>query len=266
MLGFEYGYAMANPDALVLWEAQFGDFANGAQTIIDEFIASAEVKWNRMNGMVLLLPHGYEGQGPDHSSGRIERYLQLCANLNMVITNVTTAANLFHVLCRQLTWPFRKPLINFSPKGYLRYEGTYSKVDDFIKGGFKEVLDDPFLSDETRKASVKKVLLCSGKLYFELDAYRKQHGMEGVAIVRLEQIYPVPVTQLKSIHEKYGSAIWYFVQEEPLNMGAASFLKLHFTAFSFGILSRKESAACATGFSRIHKAEQEELIKMAFDI
>jgi 2-oxoglutarate dehydrogenase E1 component len=170
VLGFEYGYALASPDSLVLWEAQFGDFANGAQIIIDQFIASTETKWLRMNGIVLLLPHGYEGQGPEHSSARLERFLQLCAELNMVITNVTTSANLFHVLRRQLTWPFRKPLINFSPKANLRHAGSYSPVNEFINGGFKEVIDDPFIKNP---AQVKKVLFCSGKIYFDL-AERQQ--------------------------------------------------------------------------------------------
>src|SRR6185436_1056159 len=158
VLGFEFGYALANPNALVLWEAQFGDFSNGAQTIIDQFIAASEQKWNRMNGVILLLPHGYEGQGPEHSSGRMERFLQLCAELNMVITNVTTSANLFHVLRRQLAWPFRKPLINFSPKANLRHPGSYSHIDEFTQGGFKELIDDGFIKDP---AAVKKVLLCS---------------------------------------------------------------------------------------------------------
>src|SRR6476660_582574 len=144
VLGFEYGYALANPNALVLWEAQFGDFANGAQTVIDQFIAGAEQKWNRMNGVVMLLPHGYEGQGPEHSSARMERFLQMCAELNMVATNITTAGNFFHALRRQLAWQFRKPWINFSPKANLRHPGTYSAVEQFTQGGFKEVIDDSF--------------------------------------------------------------------------------------------------------------------------
>ncbi len=165
VLGFEYGYSMANPNALVIWEAQFGDFCNGAQTMIDQFIAAAETKWQRMNGVVMLLPHGYEGQGPEHSSARMERFLQMCAELNMVITNVTTAANFFHVLRRQMAWPFRKPLINFSPKANLRHPGSYSLVSEFTSGGFKEVIDDDFVKNP---AEVKKVMMCSGKMYFDL--------------------------------------------------------------------------------------------------
>ena len=165
VLGFEYGYAMASPNTLVLWEAQFGDFCNGAQTMIDQFIAAGEQKWQRMNGMVLLLPHGYEGQGPEHSSARMERFLQMCAELNLVVTNITTSSNLFHAFRRQLTWPFRKPLVNFSPKANLRYPGTYSKTAEFTNGSFREVLDDVFVEDASK---VKKVLFCSGKIYFDL--------------------------------------------------------------------------------------------------
>src|SRR5439155_25062892 len=159
MLGFEYGYDMANPNTLVLWEAQFGDFANGAQIIIDQFIVSAETKWLRMNGLVLLLPHGYEGQGPEHSSARMERFLQMCAEHNIVIANITTSANLFHVLRRQLAWPFRKPLVIFSPKANLRHTGSYSQMEEFTNGGFRELIDDPFVKDVQK---VKKVLFCSG--------------------------------------------------------------------------------------------------------
>lgn len=260
VVGFEYGYAMANPNALVLWEAQFGDFANGAQIITDQFICCAEQKWRRMNGLVMLLPHGYEGQGPEHSSGRIERFLQMCAELNMVVTNVTTAANLFHALRRQLAWPFRKPLINFSPKANLRHPGSYSKIEEFTTGGFKETIDD----ESAQEASeVKRVLLCTGKIFFDLHEKREAEKIAAVAIVRLEQIYPLPVEQLKTLHKKYGKAVWYWVQEEPLNMGAASWLRMNLTEINFGIISRPASAATATGYSKVHKEEQAAILKAA---
>src|SRR5882724_7540753 len=199
---------MANPDALVIWEAQFGDFANGAQTITDQFISCSEQKWRRMNGVVLLLPHGYEGQGPEHSSARMERFLQMCAELNMVVTNVTTSANLFHLLRRQLAWPFRKPLINFSPKANLRHPGSYSLMNEFTSGGFKEVIDDETIKDAS---AVKKVLCCSGKMYFDLAERRQKENNPAVAIIRLEQIYPLPQKQLDELYKKYGKAIWYWV-------------------------------------------------------
>ena len=199
VLGFEYGYALANPNALVLWEAQFGDFVNGAQIMIDQFIAAGEQKWNRMNGVTLLLPHGYEGQGPEHSSARMERFLQSCAELNMVIANITTAANFFHALRRQLAWPFRKPLIVFSPKANLRHPGSYSSIEEFTSGGFKEVIDDA--SADTGK--VKKVLFCSGKVYFDLAERQQKESRSDVAIIRLEQIFPLPYKQLEALHKKY---------------------------------------------------------------
>jgi len=263
VLGFEYGYGLANPNALVLWEAQFGDFSNGGQIIIDQFICSAEQKWNRMNGIVMLLPHGYEGQGPEHSSGRMERYLQLCAELNMVITNVTTAANLFHVLRRQLAWPFRKPLIDFSPKANLRHPGSYSQISEFTNGSFKEVIDDPNISDA---AYVKKVLLCSGKLYFDLAEKQQKDKRNDVAIIRLEQLYPLPSKQLDELYKKYYKAIWFWVQEEPLNMGAASFLQMNLKNITYGVISREPSAATATGYAKVHQQEQAEIIDTAFNI
>jgi 2-oxoglutarate dehydrogenase E1 component len=263
VLGFEYGYAMANPNVLVLWEAQFGDFANGAQTIIDQFIVAGEQKWQRRNGLVLLLPHGYEGQGPEHSSGRMERFLQMCAELNIVVTNITTAANFFHCLRRQMTWPFRKPLINFSPKANLRHPGSYSSIDDFTSGGFKEIIDDAFIKDA---AAVKKVLLCSGKIYFDLAEKQKKENKEDVAIIRLEQIYPLPIKQIEVLYKKYPKAIWFWVQEEPLNMGAASFLQMNLKTINYGMISRPASASTATGFGKIHAVEQGELVNTAFKL
>ena len=263
VLGFEYGYAMANPNNLVLWEAQFGDFANGAQVIIDQFVSGAEQKWHRMNGLVLLLPHGYEGQGPEHSSGRMERFLQMCAELNIVVTNITTAANYFHGLRRQLAWPFRKPLINFAPKANLRHPGSFSKIEDFTQGGFNEVIDDASVKDVS---AITKVLLCSGKIYFDLDQKREKDQRKDVAIIRMEQLYPLPLKKLEKLYEKYRKAIWYWVQEEPLNMGAASFLRMNLTSINFGIISRQASASTASGFSKIHKEEQEEILNTAFSI
>src|SRR5580704_9964477 len=264
VLGFEYGYALANPSTLVIWEAQFGDFGNGAQIIIDQFIAAGEQKWQRMNGLVLLLPHGYEGQGPEHSSARIERFLQMCAELNMVVTNITTASNLFHAFRRQLTWPFRKPLINFSPKANLRYPGTYSKMEEFISGGFKEVIDDPYVDNA---GEVKKVLFCTGKVYFDLAERQQKDRRKDVAIIRVEQLYPLPVRQLEDLYKKYShAATWFWVQEEPLNMGAASYLQMNLKSLNYGVISRQPSAATATGYLKVHAQEQAEIIDTAFSI
>ncbi len=263
VLGFEYGYSMANPNALVIWEAQFGDFCNGAQTMIDQFIVAAETKWQRMNGVVMLLPHGYEGQGPEHSSARMERFLQMCAELNIVITNITTAANFFHALRRQLTWSFRKPLINFSPKANLRHPGSYSAASEFTNGRFKEVIDDPFVNDA---AVVKKVLFCSGKIYFDLAERQLKDNRKDVAIVRVEQIHPIPQNQLDELYKKYSKAIWHWIQEEPLNMGAASFLRMNLKNINFFIISRIQSASTATGYAKIHAKEQAEIIDTAFSI
>jgi 2-oxoglutarate dehydrogenase E1 component len=263
VLGFEYGYAMANPNALVLWEAQFGDFGNGAQITIDQFISAGEQKWNRMNGVVLLLPHGYEGQGPEHSSAKVERFLQMCAELNMVVTNITTAGNLFHALRRQLMWPFRKPLIEFSPKANLRHPGSYSNMREFVSGRFTEVMDDPFSNDPIR---VKKVLFCSGKIYFDLAEKQKKEDRLDTAIIRVEQLYPLPLKQLEVLYTKYNRATWFWVQEEPLNMGAASYLQMNLKSINYGVISRQPSAATATGFSKVHAQEQAEIIETAFSI
>jgi 2-oxoglutarate dehydrogenase E1 component len=263
VLGFEYGYALAHPNALVIWEAQFGDFANGAQIIIDQFITSAEQKWQKMNGLVMLLPHGYEGQGPEHSSARLERFLQMSAELNIVVTNITTSANLFHVLRRQLTWPFRKPLVNFSPKANLRHAGSYSQLKEFATGGFREVIDDAYIQDA---ASVKKVLFCSGKVYYDLLEKQQKDGRTDVAIIRLEQLYPLPYTQLEALYQKYAGALWLWVQEEPLNMGAAAYLHMNLKSVSYGTISRQPGAATASGYSKVHAQEQAEIVETAFSI
>jgi 2-oxoglutarate dehydrogenase E1 component len=263
VLGFEYGYAMANPNVLVLWEAQFGDFMNGAQTMIDQFISSGEQKWNRMNGVCMLLPHGYEGQGPEHSSARMERFLQQCAELNMVVTNITTSANFFHALRRQLAWPFRKPLVEFSPKANLRHPGSYSAVKEFLNGGFREVIDDSFVQETSK---VKKVLFCSGKVYFDLAERQQKENRKDTAIIRVEQLYPLPLKQLEELDRKYSKATWFWVQEEPLNMGAAGYLQMNLKSINYGVISRQPGAAPATGYSKIHAQEQAEIIDTAFSI
>ncbi|MFN5421934.1 MAG: 2-oxoglutarate dehydrogenase E1 component, partial [bacterium] len=191
---------------------------------------------------------------------RMERYLQMCAELNMVITNITTAANLFHALRRQLAWSFRKPLINFSPKANLRHPGSYSLMSDFTSGGFKEVIDD----QEAKAKKVNRVLFCSGKVYFDLHEYKTKNNIEDTAVVRVEQLHPLPLKQLQTLVAKYGKAEWTWVQEEPMNMGAASFLRMNLDSFSFKIVARSASAATATGFSKIHAAEQDSIIKRAF--
>lgn len=261
VLGFEYGYSLANPNALVIWEAQFGDFSNGAQTIIDQFICSAEQKWNRMNGVTMLLPHGYEGQGPEHSSARLERYLQLCAEHNMVVTNITTSSNFFHLLRRQMSWPFRKPLVNFSPKANLRLPATYSNVEEFTHGHFLEVIDD---AGSTQPQQIKKVLFCSGKIYFDLLNHQQTQQIADVAIVRVEQLYPLPEKQLQVLAQKYSNASWRWVQEESLNMGAASFLRMNLNAFPFSIIGRQPSASTATGYLKMHVKEQAAIVAAAF--
>jgi 2-oxoglutarate dehydrogenase E1 component len=263
VLGFEYGYAMANPNALVLWEAQFGDFCNGAQTMIDQFIAAGEQKWNRMNGVSMLLPHGYEGQGPEHSSARMERFLQMCAELNMVITNITTSANFFHALRRQLSWSFRKPLINFAPKANLRHPGTYSSKQAFTSRGFQEVIDDSFTVESSQ---VKKVLFCSGKIYYDLAERQQKDNTRDTAIIRVEQLYPLPEKQLLNLYKKYNKATWFWVQEEPLNMGAATFMQTNLKSINFGVISRQPSAATATGYAKVHAQEQSEIIDTVFSI
>ncbi|MFZ4753562.1 MAG: 2-oxoglutarate dehydrogenase E1 component [Chitinophagaceae bacterium] len=266
VMGFEYGYAMANPNCLVIWEAQFGDFCNGAQTIIDQFLCSAETKWGKMNGLVLLLPHGYEGQGPEHSSARMERFLQLCAENNMFITNCTTAANFFHALRRQVHLEFRKPMINFSPKANLRLSKAYSKQEAFMNGGFKELIDDEAVTDIK---TIKRVLLCSGKVYYDLLDYKESQQRNDVAIVRLEQIYPLPMTQLMHLYNnKYKGCQWVWVQEEPRNMGAASFLKMNIDEkqLNLAYLTRSASASTATGYAKQHGVEQQALAEAAFKL
>ncbi|MBC6697293.1 2-oxoglutarate dehydrogenase E1 component [Hymenobacter sp. BT190] len=261
VLGFEFGYAMANPTALVIWEAQFGDFANGAQTMIDQFIVSSESKWQRMNGVVLQLPHGYEGQGPEHSNARPERFLQLAAENNIIVANMTTPANFFHALRRQLTWEFRKPLVVMSPKSMLRHPLCVSPVEEFTSGHFREVLGDVYADAK----KVKRVLLCSGKVYFDLLDEQQQSGRTDVAIVRLEQLHPFPKKQLDAELAKYPKAKLYWVQEEPENMGYWNYLLRFMRRELEDVISRKPSASPATGYNKVHVKEQKDLVARAFD-
>jgi 2-oxoglutarate dehydrogenase E1 component len=262
VLGYEFGYALANPNALVIWEAQFGDFANGAQTMIDQFVSSHESKWGTQNGLVMLLPHGYEGQGPEHSNARPERFLQLAAENNMVIANLTTPANIFHALRRQLTWEFRKPLVVMSPKSIFRHPKVVSKLDAFTKGSFQEVIGD----DYADKAKVKRVLICSGKVYFDLLDRQEKDKRKDVAIIRLEQLHPFPTKQLEAELAKYKSAEIFYVQEEPENMGYWSYVIREFGWSRFAkLVARKKSASPATGFLKVHGEEQAALINRAFE-
>ncbi len=260
VLGFEYGYAMATPNALILWEAQFGDFANGAQVMIDQFITSAENKWQRMNGLVMLLPHGYEGQGPEHSSARPERFLQMAAKENMVMTNLTTPANLFHLLRRQITWDFRKPCVVFSPKSLLRHPKVVSPIKDFTSGGFKEIIPDGYVTNK----SVTRVLFCTGKVYFDLLEEQQKRKAKDIAIVRIEQLYPFPQKQIDALLKKFNKPELYWVQEEPENMGAWTFLLRTFNQ-PLELVARKPSSSPATGFAKVHKEEQADIVKRAFD-
>lgn len=261
VLGFEFGYALANPDALVIWEAQFGDFANGAQTMIDQFISSNESKWQTQNGLVMLLPHGYEGQGPEHSNARPERFLQLAAEDNMVICNLTTPANIFHALRRQLAWDFRKPLIVMSPKSIFRHPKVVSPIAEFTNGSFTEVYGDNFVDAK----KVKRVLLCTGKIFFDLIERQEKDSRKDVAIIRIEQLHPFPTKNVNAELAKYKNAEIFWVQEEPENMGYWSFVIREFGWKIFtGLVARKKSASPATGFLKIHNEEQAHLVQRAF--
>ncbi|MBC6991173.1 2-oxoglutarate dehydrogenase E1 component [Hymenobacter sp. BT491] len=261
VLGFEFGYAMANPTALVVWEAQFGDFANGAQTMIDQFIVSSESKWQRMNGMVMLLPHGYEGQGPEHSNARPERFLQLSAENNIVVANITTPANFFHLLRRQLTWSFRKPCVVMSPKSLLRHPLCVSPAEEFTSGSFREVLGDVYA--EAKK--VKRVLLCSGKVYYDLLEEQQKSQRTDMAIVRLEQLHPFPQKQLNAELAKYPKAKVFWVQEEPENMGYWNYMLRFLRRELEDVIARKPSASPATGYNKVHVKEQKEIVARAFE-
>lgn len=262
VLAFDYGYALANPNTLTIWEAQFGDFSNGAQIMIDQYISAAEGKWNNQNGIVLLLPHGYEGQGAEHSSARMERYLQLCANDNMFIANCTTPANFFHLLRRQMKTSFRKPLIVFTPKSLLRHPQVVSTVDDLANGKFQETIDDQLVS----KNKVKTVVFCTGKFYYDLYAEREQNQRWDVALVRVEQLFPLPVAQLKAIIAAYPNADDYvWAQEEPKNMGAYSYMMMYFNWIKLRLASLKPYSAPAAGSYARAKKRHANAIAMVFD-
>ncbi|MCC5921780.1 MAG: 2-oxoglutarate dehydrogenase E1 component [Cyclobacteriaceae bacterium] len=259
-LGFEFGYTMANPNAMVIWEAQFGDFANGAQVMIDQFISCSETKWQRMAGLVLLLPHGYEGQGPEHSNARPERFLQLSAEYNMVVANITSPANFFHLLRRQLAWPFRKPCVVMSPKSLLRHPKVVSPLEDFTKGSFQEILPDTTADPK----KVKRVLFCTGKVYFDLLERKEAEEREDVAIIRIEQMHPFPKEAFEKELKKFKKAELMFVQEEPENMGYYAFLLRSLRGLDFELVARKAAASPATGYGKMHGKEQENLVNRAF--
>ncbi|MEU9923713.1 multifunctional oxoglutarate decarboxylase/oxoglutarate dehydrogenase thiamine pyrophosphate-binding subunit/dihydrolipoyllysine-residue succinyltransferase subunit [Streptomyces griseoluteus] len=274
-MGFEYGYSLARPDALVMWEAQFGDFVNGAQTVVDEFISSAEQKWNQTSGVVLLLPHGYEGQGPDHSSARPERFLQLCAQNNMTVAMPTSPANYFHLLRWQVHNPDHKPLIVFTPKSMLRLKAAASKAEEFTSGEFRPVIGD----DTVDPAAVRKVVFCSGKVYYDLEAGRKKRGATDTAIIRIERLYPLPGAEIQAEVNKYPNAEKYlWVQEEPANQGAWPFIALNLIdhldlAVGADVpagerlrrISRAHGSSPAVGSAKRHQAEQEQLVNEVFE-
>lgn len=271
VLGFEYGYSLTDPQALVLWEAQFGDFANGAQVIVDQFMSSAEMKWLRLSGLVMLLPHGFEGQGPEHSSARLERYLQLCAENNMIVANCSTPANYFHILRRQIKASFRKPLVLMTPKSLLRHKECVSTLNEMgSKSSFRYVIEDDILP-----AKVKKIVFCSGKVYYDLLEYRKKNNFDHVALIRLEQFYPFPEEYILKALKAYDDVPVIWCQEEPQNMGAWTFLDRRFeqvlTKWSGRFMrplyvGRKEAASPATGLLSVHLKEQEEIMKDVFKL
>ena len=266
VLGFEFGYSLDSPDALVIWEAQFGDFANGAQVIIDNFIMSTEQKWGRNTGVAMLLPHGYEGQGPEHSSARLERYLQLCAEDNVTVANCTTPANLFHLLRRQVLLKIRKPLVVMSPKSLLRHPQCISTIDELAEGHFQRVIPDTTVASD----AVSRVVFCSGKVYYELLAARDDREEERVALVRLEQLYPFPADEVRAVLASHPGAEVAWCQEEPRNMGAWPMMDEWMGAVLGGMppryIGRPESASPATGFHKVHKQEQQQLVDEAITL
>jgi len=263
VVGFEYGYALASPNTLTIWEAQFGDFSNGAQIMIDQYISAGEDKWNNQNGLVFLLPHGYENQGAEHSSARMERYLQMCAKHNMYIADCTTPANFFHLLRRQMKTTFRKPLIVFTPKSLLRHPQAVSKIEDLTNGQFQEILDDPNVTD---KKAIKSLVFCTGKVYYDIIAKREELERNDVAVVRLEQIFPLATEQIKEIIASYPNVDDYvWAQEEPKNMGAYGFMLMNFDSVKLRLASPKAYSAPAAGSYERSKKRQKNAIAMVFD-
>jgi 2-oxoglutarate dehydrogenase E1 component len=270
VLGFEYGYSSVDPDRLVIWEAQFGDFCNTAQVIIDQFIASAETKWTRSSALVMLLPHGYEGQGPEHSSARLERFLQLCAEDNMQVCNLTTPAQYFHALRRQIHRSYRKPLVVMSPKSLLRHPRATSSIEEFERGGFQRVIDDDaFASERFDRADARRIIICSGKVYYTLLAAREETAFDDVALVRLEQLHPFPFAEVRDTLSAYSTEDIVWCQEEPWNMGAWTYVQERMRrALSPGVhlryVGRSEAASPATGSFTLHDQEETEFVREAF--
>jgi 2-oxoglutarate dehydrogenase E1 component len=263
VVGYEYGYALASPNTLTIWEAQFGDFSNGAQIMIDQYISAGEDKWNNQNGLVFLLPHGYENQGAEHSSARMERYLQMCAKHNMYIADCTTPANFFHLLRRQMKTNFRKPLMVFTPKSLLRHPLAVSTADEMANGQFQEILDDPNVAD---KKAIKSLVFCTGKVYYDIIAQREELGRNDVAVVRLEQLFPLATDQIKEIIASYPNVDDYvWAQEEPKNMGAYSFMLMNFDLVKLRLASPKAYSAPAAGSYERSKKRQKNAIAMIFD-
>jgi len=262
VVGFDYGYAMASPNTLTIWEAQFGDFSNGAQIMIDQYISAAEDKWKMQNGLVMLLPHGYEGQGAEHSSARMERYLQLCAKDNMFIADVSTPANLFHLLRRQLKAEYRKPLIVFTPKSLLRHPKVVSTKEEFTTGSFQMLIDDT----EAKADATKTLVFCTGKFYYDLLAEKETLKRDDVALVRIEQLFPLPVKQMDAIIEKYNTQDIVWAQEEPRNMGAMAHILMEYDkATSFRFATRRPYGAPAAGSATRSKRRHQQVIDYVFD-
>jgi 2-oxoglutarate dehydrogenase E1 component len=262
VLGFDYGYAMASPNTLTIWEAQFGDFVNGAQIIIDQYLVAAEEKWKIQAGLVMLLPHGFEGQGAEHSSARLERFLGLCANDNMVVANATTPANYFHLLRRQMKWNFRKPLIVMTPKSLLRHPKVISTIEDLATGEFQPIIDD----ETADAAKIEKVVLCSGKIYYELLAKKEELNCENIALVRMEQMYPLQQDKIDEVFAKYSNRkqlLW--VQEEPENMGAWGYVLRNFRETGIQVIAPVPSGSPAPGSHKMFENNQNSVINRVFD-